>query len=80
MIVNTKTTDTMTKHKEKLTEEVQTLLSALANLGNTKNVITTAELERGSRDVEDADSWERFLDRLFNEVQVFADTKGIETE
>lgn len=80
MIVNTKTTDTMTKHKEKLTEEVQTLLSTLANLGNTKNVITTAELERGSRDVEDADSWERFLDRLFNEVQVFADTKGIETE
>lgn len=70
----------MTKHKEKLTEEVQTLLSTLANLGNTKNVITTAELERGSRDVEDADSWERFLDRLFNEVQVFADTKGIETE
>lgn len=70
----------MTKHKEKLTEEVQTLLSTLANLGNTKNVITTAELERGSRDVEDADSWERFLDRLFNEVQAFADTKGIETE
>ena len=70
----------MTKHKERLTEEVQTLLSTLANLGNTKNVITTAELERGSRDVEDADSWERFLDRLFNEVQVFADTKGIETE
>lgn len=70
----------MTEHKKKMTEEVQTLLSTLANLGNVKDTISTEDIANNTEDAQAAQAWETMLDNLFTEVCDFAVSKGIEVE
>lgn len=78
--MNNKTNKAMTEHKKKMTEEVQTLLSTLANLGNVKDTISTEDIANNTEDAQAAQAWETMLDNLFTEVCDFAVSKGIEVE
>lgn len=80
MIMNNKTNKAMTEHKKRLTEEVQTLLSTLANLGNVKDTISSEDIANNTEDAQAAQAWETMLDNLFTEVCDFAVSKGIEVE
>lgn len=68
------------KHKEQLATEVKSLLSTLANLGNVKDAISSADIANNTEDAKDAQEWETLLDNLFVEVCDFAVSKGIEVE
>ena len=78
--MNNKTNKAMTEHKKRLTEEVQTLLSTLANLGNVKDTISSEDIANNTEDAQAAQAWETMLDTLFTEVCDFAVSKGIEVE
>ena len=65
--------------REKLTEEVHSLLTTIANLGNTTDEMTTAECNKENKDFVEACEWNSLLDRLFEEVHSFAEGKNIET-
>jgi outer membrane murein-binding lipoprotein Lpp len=80
MIMNNKTNKAMTEHKKRLTEEVQTLLSTLANLGNVKDTISSEDIANKTEDAQAAQAWETILDNLFTELCDFAVSKGIEVE
>jgi len=63
---------------EILKEEISTLASLVANLGNASNVIPTADLNADNPDAVNADKWEKVLDDIYLQVADFAESVGVE--